>query len=85
MLIAKQIQITKTAPVAGGTADLGRLARELQAYNLTVQAAIAGNTKSGTLVIDNGTARLTLTFAEGKLSNVVSAASSGAALTWTAA
>lgn len=67
---------------------LGGFLRELleclQAEHRAVLAEMIANTKTGTLVLDDGANwRVTLTFYDGKLSAVTTAASSSAEATWT--
>jgi hypothetical protein len=46
---------------------------------------MAGRTVSGTLIVDNGTTRVTITTVRGKAQGITTAASSGATISWTPA
>lgn len=59
------------------------LFRTLQDYNRRLVDAVSANTKSGVLIIDDGTNRATLTFTEGKLTATAIAVSSAQTMTWT--
>lgn len=62
--------------------QLTDLTRHVKTNNITTDDT--NNSLSGTLVIDDGANwRLTLKFYKGKLVNVVTAASTGATLSWT--
>jgi len=63
---------------------LTRLNNELQNFNLDLRKTLKANMKTGTLVIDDGANwRLTVTLQQGRVSDITTATSSGAALTWT--
>jgi hypothetical protein len=88
MRIARQIQLPDLKSLEGKVSPsvmefLMSLYGHLQAYNKQVQETISGNTKSGTEIIDNGTARITKVYKEGRLISVTAGASSGATLSWT--
>jgi len=88
MRIPKQIPLPALQPLTGKIQPslmkfLAALYRALQQYNVSVQETIAGNTKSGVAVMDDGTTRVTLTFTEGKLTGATQADSTSAEVTWT--
>jgi hypothetical protein len=48
-----------------------------------VTTELSGNTDAGTLVVDDGTTRLTVIVSKGRISSVTTGASTGSGLTWT--
>ena len=63
---------------------LNELGQCLQGEHRAIRDEIAANTKTGTLVLDDGANwRLTLTFYDGKLTAVTTAASTSAEASWT--
>lgn len=63
---------------------LNELGQCLQGEHRAVRDEIGANTKTGTLVLDDGANwRVTLTFYDGKLTGVTTDASTAATATWT--
>jgi len=56
---------------------------QIRAWCATVTQELSGTTGTGTLVIDDGTTKLTVTISRGRASDVATAASGGAGITWT--
>ncbi len=88
MRIARQIQLPDLKNLEGKVSQplLGffvSLYSSLQSYNRQIQETISGNTKSGTEIVDDGTTRMTKVYKEGRLTSVVTEASSGVLISWT--
>jgi len=89
MKLPKTMRLPDLAQVELGLhTRLGRYLAELgeclQTEHRALRDEIAANTKTGTLLLDDGANwRVTLTFYDGKLTGVTTAASTAAVATWT--